>query len=112
MSDRMLRVNSIVRQVLAEEIERLSDQRLDFVTVTGVDTSPDLRNAIVYVDVLGSHDEALEALSKASRRLQSALGSQISMKYTPRLEFALDPGVVGGNRIDAILRDLSTGEEE
>lgn len=112
MNERMLRVNSIVRHVLAEEIERLSDTRLDFVTVTGVDTAPDLRNAIVYVDVLGDdYEPALEALGRAGRRLQAALGSQVSMKYTPKLEFAIDPGVVGGGRIDQILKEIK-GEEE
>lgn len=108
----MRRVNSIVRHVLAEEIERLSDTRLEFVTVTGVDTSPDLRHAIVYVDVLGDHEPALEALNRAGRRLQSALGAQVSMKYTPKLEFAIDPAVVSGTRIDSILREISKGEEE
>lgn len=108
----MLRVNSIVRHVLAEEIERLSDERLEFVTVTGVDTAPDLRHAIVYVDVLGEHQPAIEALGRASRRLQAALGSQVSMKYTPKLEFKVDPAVVSGNRIDAILREIGQGEEE
>lgn len=111
MSERMLRVNSLVRHVLADEIERLSDERLEFVTVTGVDTSPDLRHAIVYVDVLGDPEPALEALGRASRRLQNALGGQVSMKYTPRLEFAIDPAVVSGNRIDTILRGLDKEEE-
>lgn len=108
----MLRVNSIVRHVLAEEIERLSDARLEFVTVTGVDTAPDLRHAIVYIDVLGDHEPALEALGRASRRIQNALGSQVSLKYTPKLEFRVDPAVVSGTRIDALLREISSGEEE
>ena len=112
MNERMLRVNSIVRHVLAEEIERLSDERLEFVTVTGVDTAPDLRHAIVYVDVLGDQEPALEALDRAGRRLQAALGAQVSMKYTPRLEFAIDPAVVSGNRIDALLREIGKVEEE
>jgi len=52
---------------------------------------------------------ALTALRRASRRLQSAIAGQVRMKYTPTLEFAVDPGVSGGERIDAILRSL---EEE
>lgn len=112
MSDRMLRVNSILREVLAEEIERMSDSRLEMVSVTSVDTAPNLRAATVYVDALGpeGHEPALEALAGASRRLQSVIGSQVRMKYTPTLEFAIDPGVVGGERIDEILRSLR--EEE
>jgi ribosome-binding factor A len=110
----MLRVNSILRHVLAEEIERLTDDRLELVTVTGVDTSPDLRHAVVYVDVLGpgDHEPAIEALGRATPRLQSAVGRQIRMKYTPALVFRVDPAIVAGDRIESILRDLGTGEEE
>lgn len=113
MSDRMLRVNSILRQILAEEIERLTDARLELVTVTGVDTSPDLRHAVVYVDVLAAEDRqpALDALARAAHRLQASVGRQVSMKYTPALQFAIDPGVVTGSRIEEILKSLG-GEEE
>lgn len=115
MSDRMLRVNSILREVIAEEIERMSDSRLDLVSVTGVDTAPDLRHARVFIDVLsmeGSED-ALAALHGAAKRLQGVIGSQVRMKYTPTLTFELDKGITGGERIDEILRNISrTGEEE
>lgn len=112
MSDRMLKVNSVLREVLADEIERLNDERLEMVSVTGVDTAPNLRHAIVYIDVLGhdDHGPALEALGSAANRLQSTIAHQVRLKYTPTLEFAMDPGVVGGDRIDAILRSLH--EEE
>lgn len=114
MGDRMLRVNSTLREVLADEIERMSDTRLEMVSVTAVDTSPNLRNATVYVDVLGrdNTDDALAALRGAAHRLQSVIGSQVRLKYTPALEFAIDPGITGGERIDEILRDLHLGEEE
>jgi len=75
-----------------------------------VETSPNLRHALVYIDVLADDaSAALTALRRASRRLQSAIAGQVRMKYTPTLEFAVDPGVSGGERIDAILRSL---EEE
>jgi len=108
----MPRVNSILRQVLADELERLNDARLEFVSVTGVDTAPNLRHAIVYVDVLGEeqYEPALEALRGAARRLQAAIGRQVRMKYTPTLEFAIDPGIVDGEKIDALLRELSSEE--
>jgi len=109
----MLKVNSILREVLAEEVERLNDSRLEMVSITGVETSPDLRHAVVYIDVLGSGgtEGAIVALNKAARRLQSAIAGQVRMKYTPTLEFQVDPGVVGGERIDAILRSLETGQD-
>ncbi|MBW3666628.1 MAG: 30S ribosome-binding factor RbfA [Actinobacteria bacterium] len=113
MSDRMLRVNAILREVLAEEMERLNDTRLEMVTITGVDTAPNLRTATVYFDVLDTeaHESALAALRRASRRLQSAIGREVRMKYTPSLEFVIDPGVVSGERIEAILRELSQSGE-
>lgn len=114
MNDRMLRVNSTIREVLAEEIERMSDSRLEMVSVTAVDTAPNLRTAIVYIDVLGEEDResALEALDRAAKRLQAVIGRQVRMKYTPTLEFAIDPGVAGGQRIEQILRDLRGGGDE
>jgi ribosome-binding factor A len=114
MSDRMLRVNSTLREVLAEEIERMSDSRLELVSVTSVDTAPSLRHAVVYIDVLGaeSQDAALSALRGAARRLQAVIGSEVRLKYTPTLEFAIDPGITGGERIEEILRDLGAGPED
>jgi ribosome-binding factor A len=111
MGDRMLRVNSTLREVLADHIERMSDTRLELVSVTAVDTAPNLRHAVVYVDVLGreDHEPALAALRGAARRLQSVIGSEVRLKYTPTLEFAIDPGIIGGERIDEILRDLDAG---
>jgi len=113
MSDRMLRVNSTLREVLADEIERMSDSRLELVSVTAVETAPNLRTATVFVDVLGeeSQEAALHALRGAAKRLQAVIGSQVRMKYTPILDFEMDPGVTGGQRIEEILRDLQ-GEEE
>ncbi len=114
MSDRMRKVNSTLREVLADEIIRLSDSRLEMVSITGVDTAPNLRRATVYIDVLASDaaSGALEALQGAARRLQSVIGHQVRMKYTPTLEFAVDPGVVGGERIDQILRSLRIERDE
>ena len=114
MSDRMLKVNSTIREVLADEIERMSDSRLELVSVTAVDTAPNLRTAIVYVDVLGpeARDDALQALRGAAKRLQASIGRQVRMKYIPTLEFQIDPGITGGERIDQILRELGKGSRE
>ncbi len=109
----MLRVNSTLREVLADAVERMNDSRLEMVSITGVDTAPDLRRAKVYFDVLGSddHEPALAALEGAARRLQGAIASQVRMKYTPTLEFEIDPGISGGERIDAILRSLEAEDD-
>ncbi|HLU52458.1 MAG TPA: 30S ribosome-binding factor RbfA [Acidimicrobiia bacterium] len=107
---RMRKVNSVLREVLADEIERLTDPRVEMVSVTGVETSPDLRRAIVYISTLDLErgEEAVAALNRAAPRLQGAVARQVRMKYTPHLEFALDTGVVHGDRIDSILRRIAT----
>ncbi len=108
----MLRVNSTLREVLAEAVERMNDSRLEMVSIIGVDTAPDLRRATVYIDVLGTdhYEPALAALRGAARRLQGVIGAEVRMKYTPTLDFQIDPGISGGERMDAILRSLK--EEE
>lgn len=113
MTERMLRVNSTIREVLADAVERMNDSRLELVSITAVDTAPDLRHAKVYFDVLGSDDHApaLSALQGASKRLQAAIGSQVRMKYTPTLEFEIDPAITGGERIEEILRSLKESED-
>ncbi len=103
---RSARVNEVLREVLAEEIERLAelDTRLGLLTVTAVQADPDLRRATVLFAALG--DEAAEALGEARVRLQAAVGRQVHLKRTPRLAFGADPAVAAGQRIEDILRDL------
>lgn len=106
----MRRVDSIVHEILANELEMLKDPRLELVTITGVETAPNLRKATVYFSCvdLDRSDDAAAALKSAGRRLRRELGSKIRMKYTPELEFRLDAGVAGGARIDALLRRLDS----
>ena len=103
---RSLRVNQVLRQVLAEELERLADadERLRLVTVTSVDTAPDLRQATVYLSSLS--EDAAEALEERRAQLQHTVGRQVRMKRTPRLGFAVDPAVVAGSRVDDVLRRI------
>ena len=103
---RSARVNEVLREVIAEEVERLSDPRLELVTVTGVEVSGDLHEATVYYSALGSSDEAASGLRSAASNLRAVLGREVRMKYLPRLSFREDPGVVQGRRVDEIIRDL------
>ncbi len=104
---RTLRVNEVLRQIVAEDLERLADadERLRLVTVTSVDTSADLRNAIVYLGTLDP--DAAEALEERRTQLQRAVGRQVRMKRTPRLQFAADPAVSAGERVEEVLRRLA-----
>ncbi len=108
---RSLRVNQVLRQVLAEEIERLADadERLRLVTVTAVDTAPDLRHASVYLSSLS--EDAADALAERRAQLQRTLGRQIRMKRTPQLDFAVDPAVVAGSKVEDVLRRIRDKED-
>jgi ribosome-binding factor A len=103
---RSLRVNQVVREVVAGEIERLADtdERLRLVTVTSVDTAADLRTARVYVSRLG--EDPAEALVEHRVQLQACLGREVRLKRTPRLEFIADPAITAGQRVDEVLRRL------
>lgn len=107
---RMARVNELLREVIAERLERLSDgeDRLAELTVTGIDCDPDLRRAKVY---FGNLDEAsIEALEEARVRLQGAIAAEARLRRTPQLVFRADPAVEHGGRVEAILRRLAEGE--
>lgn len=109
MSERMRRVNSVLREAVAEEVEELKDPRLGFVTVTAVDTAPNLRHAIVFYSVIGSDEQKAstqQALDAAAPRVSHNVGQQIRMKYTPTLEFRVDESIERGARIDQILRRI------
>lgn len=113
MSDRMRRVNSVLREAVAEEVEELKDPRLGFVTITGVDTAPNLRSAVVYYSVLGDADQQAQtqaALDAAAPRVTHAVGSGIRMKYTPRLQFRLDESIEAGSRIAKLIHDIHEAE--
>jgi ribosome-binding factor A len=106
---RMRRVNEAVREVLSARIaEGLNDPRIGFVTVTSVETSPDLRHARVYVSVLGSESEraqTLAGLDSAHGVLQQSIAGELRMKRTPTLQFVFDESIDRGMRISRLLED-------
>jgi len=109
----MRRVNEVMREVLGTAISsELQDPRIGFVTVTAVDTSPDLRHARVFVSVLGSEHEreqTLAALRSAHGLLQGVVNAQLRLKRTPALSFEYDPSI---ERADRITRMLDSPEPE
>lgn len=89
----------------------LKDPRVGFVTVTGVDTSSDLRHARVFVSVLGTADErsgSLEGLASAHGYLQSRVARELRLKHTPQLEFVYDESAERGMRIGELLKKAGT----
>src|SRR5215216_1092701 len=115
MSERMRRVNAALREVLSESIAELKDPRIGFVTVTGVKTSPDLRQATVYVSVLGSarkREATLAGLQSSHGVLQSRVNSELRLKRTPQLTFEYDPTVERGVRLSRLIDELAPDEHD
>jgi ribosome-binding factor A len=114
---RTARLNEAMLEVLADELERLSDPRLDLVTLTGVDVSRDLSHATVYYSTLGIEttassdpgelaDDAAAGLRAAASHLRGVVGRGMRIRQVPRLAFRADPGIVSGQRIEEILRGI------
>ena len=106
---RTARINELLREVLAEELGRFADtdERLRLPTVTGVEVTPDLSSAKVYMSSVD--DTVSEALSEHRIHLQRVIGRQVRMKRTPKLQFVPDPAVAEGQKVEEILRRLKSG---
>ena len=114
MPERMRRVNEAIRETLAEALVELKDPRIGFVTVTGVETSPDLRSARVYVSVLGSErkrENTLAGLASAHGVLQARLAGELRLKRTPQLTFEYDPSVEQGVRMSQLIDELAPDDQ-
>ena len=97
-----------MREVLSDAIGALKDPRIGFVTVTAVDTSPDLRHASVWVSVLGDASQrklSLAGLASAHGLLQSAVASQLRLKNTPTLAFEYDDTAERAERVERLLAE-------
>jgi ribosome-binding factor A len=120
---RTARLNESLLEVIAEELERLSDPRLELVTITGVDVGRDLSRAKVYYSTLGrettaphrgtdgsaattgsARTDARAGLRAAAPHLRGVIGRQLRIRQVPTLEFVADPGIIAGQRIEEILR--------
>ena len=110
----MRRVNEAVREVLSEAVGELKDPRIGFVTVTGVEVSPDLRHAWVYYTVLGDERQrkaTAAGLRSATAHLRQAIGREVRLKTLPELEFRQDETEEQGRRIEEIIERLHEGED-
>ena len=115
MSRRMRRVNESVLQALSEALPSLKDPRIGFVTVTAVRTTPDLREARVFVSVLGSEKKTtrtIEALNAAHGVLQARLNRELRLKRIPQLTFEYDPTAVEAVRMSKLIDELVPDDED
>ncbi len=111
---RTARVNTLVQEILAEELERIDDDRLQLVTITSVSVDGDLSRAAVYYDHSRGDDADAEiqaAFAELRPRLQSAVGRQAHIKRTPELRFEFDGVLRDALRIEEVLRGLHGTED-
>lgn len=112
-SRRMQRLNDQIRDQLAELLTReASDPQLQgvIISITGVETSPDLHTARVFVSVLGSEEEAEATVARirhAGSFFRRELAARLNLRHTPDLDFRLDRSIAEGAKIDKLLRELS-----
>ena len=110
---RMDRVNHVVQEVLADELERIDDERLELVTVTGVRVEPGLSHAVVWFSSLsrGDPEGAAVALGDHRIRMQAAIARQLRLHRTSELAFVPDPAIAHGSRVEELLQDLHRNED-
>lgn len=115
MSARMRRVNEALREVLGDAVFRdLKDPRIGFVTVTDVKTSADLRQARVFVSVLGTDEEreaTMAGLQSARAVLQARINAELKIKRTPTLEFVYDDTAERAARVEELLGEVGPEAE-
>jgi len=104
---RQKQVSSLIQRELSDLLgKKVSDPRLDFVTITAVKISPDLRQAHIFVSVMGNQQEAIEGLNHAASFLRRELSSRLALRYMPELTFHLDDSLERGERIDQLLEEI------
>lgn len=105
---RAARISETVREVIADELVRIDDDRLMLVTVTSVDVDAEMNRGIVYYDSLQGEEgdeQILQVLGEHRKRLQSAIAAQVHARRTPILEFRPDEAIRAAERIDEVLRN-------
>ncbi len=113
---RTARLGELLREILAEELTAIDDERIDLLTVTGVEVDADLNRAVVFFDTLDGDDAegdavAIAVLGEHRGRLKVAIGRQAYVRKVPDLTFRPDPAVRAGEKIDSLLRDLGPAGE-
>lgn len=112
MSRRTDKMASLIQMELSELIlKKLKDPRIGFVTLTGVDVTPDLKLARVFYSVLGQQkekDQTQKALEHAAGFLQHEIAEALKLRFTPKLTFQFDDSLEEGFRIEKILEEIKS----
>ena len=109
---RTARLNEVLREIIAESLEVIADEdeRLELLTITGVEAERDLRRATVFFSA--RHEHADQGVEEHRTKLQAEINRQARFKRTPQLAFVEDPAVASGWKIEGILRDLHEQEKD
>jgi ribosome-binding factor A len=106
-TDTRRRVARTLREVIADELAKIDDDRLGFVTITSVDVDSEMNRGIVFYDSMQGaegDEQILEALNDHRKRLQSVIADQVRARRTPVLQFRPDDAIRAAQRIDEVLR--------
>ena len=104
---RTARLSETLREVIADELAKIDDDRLGFVTITSVDVDSEMNRGIVFYDSMQGaegDEQILEALDDHRKRLQSVIADQVRARRTPVLQFRPDDAIRAAQRIDEVLR--------
>jgi ribosome-binding factor A len=114
MKHRLLRVNELLKRELSSLLVREMTFEDSLVTVNQVDVTPDLKNAHVYISVLGGNGrkDVLPKLEANRSMLQNDLAKHVVLKYTPHLVFHLDDSIERGSRVLEIMQEIETPPDE
>ena len=100
------RIGSTLREIIADELTRIDDDSVAYVTVTDVDVDNELTRARVYLSSLDLADDDIEGVRAHAGRIKKAIGRRARIRRVPDLEFVVDPGLVAGTRVTEILADM------
>ncbi|MDO8885447.1 30S ribosome-binding factor RbfA [Candidatus Oleimmundimicrobium sp.] len=108
------KVAKAIKEEISEILSKLKDPRIGMITVTGVDVSPDLKRAIIFISILNSSEKkvTLNVLRKAKGHIRTKLGEKLSLKFLPDLEFKWDESMERGARISEIIHRIREEEGE
>ena len=110
---RSARLNELLREIIAEELERVDDDQLDWVSVVSVEVDNELTKARVYLSSLEENeDEIIKVLSEYRGQFRKVIGRSARIRRVPDLVFMIDPSIRSGNRIEEILSELDVAESE
>ncbi|HMS46626.1 MAG: 30S ribosome-binding factor RbfA [Candidatus Microthrix subdominans] len=111
------RIGELVRELVAEELERIADERLELVTITSADVDGDLARARVYYSAVlateeGRSAEVAEALEQLRWPIQQVINRSVRARKTPQISFVRDTSIEAGLRIEAVLAGLDPPSDQ